>query len=175
MKDKIIEELPAVDVVEMDDDRELRRYEIGYLLAPIIAAEQVVPTVESLIRGTILAAAGQIIGGEEPQLIPLAYPIRKTVENKNLRFKEAYFASLRFTVVPEKIVELDKVFRFSPSVLRFLIIESPKLVEEPRRRLPEEVPPPAKKFKEVPPPETAMSQADMDREIEGLLAPALQL
>lgn len=174
MKDELIEELPVIDTAETDNDLEPRRYELGYLLTPIIAAETVSGTVETLIRGTITAAGGQIIGGEEPKLIPLAYPIRKTVENKNLRFQEAYFASLRFSAPPVKIIELDKVFRFSPTVLRFLIIESPKPVAESRHRPKDNVGrPPAEetkdKEKELEPPEAAMSQADLDREIEGLL------
>ncbi len=173
MIDEIIEDLPAVDVVETDDDREPRRYEIGYLLSPIVAAENVSATVETLIRGAILVAGGQVIVGEEPKLIPLAYPIRQTVENKNLSFQEAYFASLHFTVTPEKIIELDKAFRFSPSVLRFLIIESPKPVEEPRHRPKEDAPSSERSTrfaKGGEPTGVEMSQADMDREIDSLLA-----
>ena len=178
MEDKIIEKLPVVDVVETDDVREPRRYEIGYLLSPIIAPENVSATVETLIRRTILAAGGQVIFDEAPKLIPLAYSIRQTVENKNLRFQEAYFSSLRFLVAPEKIAELDRTFRFSPPVLRFLIVELPTQVEEPRRRVKEDAPPSegsAGSSKGGGPAGVEMSQADMDREIEELLAPALQL
>ena len=147
-----------------------RRYEIGYLLVPIIAAETVAQTVETLIRGAIIAAGGQILDGGEPKLVPLAYPIRKTIDNKNLRFREAYFASLRFNISPDQIAPLDQTLRSSPHLLRFLIVELPVQTEEPRRRPRMSAPPSAERSKEelLPVGET-MSQAEMDREIEGLL------
>ena len=174
MKDEIIEELSVVGEIETDDGREPRRYEIGCLLTPIIAVEAVEATAETLIRGVIGAAGGQIIGGENPKLIPLAYFIRKTVENKNLRFREAYLVSLRFSVTPEKIIELDKIFRASSSVLRFLIVELPPPGEESHRRPKEAIPSSAEESKNDELPGTVMSQADMDREIDGLLATASQ-
>mgnify|MGYP001590472688 CR=1 FL=1 len=146
---------------------ETRRYEVGYLLVPTIAAESVAGTVDTLIRDAITKAGGQIIAGDGPKLISLMYPIRKTIDNKNLRFKEAYFASLRFTVAPNQIVSLDQSWRFSPAMLRFLIIELPALVEEPPRR------PKGEPVSPIPPvepvPTEAMSQVEMDREIDNLL------
>lgn len=181
MKDEIIEEFSVANAADNnnnnDDDCEPRRYEIGYLLTPMIAAPQVAQTVETLIRGTIVTAGGKIIGSEEPKLISLPYPIRKTVDNKNLRFKEAYFASLHFSVLPDQVAALDQVFRFSPVLLRFLIVELPTRIEESRRRPREVVPLPtvnnAPKDGESAVP--AMSQADMDREIDELLGVVPQL
>jgi ribosomal protein S6 len=170
MKEETIDDLLVVPETDIDDAREARRYEIGYLLVPTIAVADVASTVETLIRDTIAKAGGQIISGDEPKLIPLMYPIRKTVENKNLRFKEAYFASLRFTVTPDQIISFDQVWRFSSAMLRFLIIELPALVEEPKRRLPDEPTSPISPAE--PAPTEAMSQVDMDREIDNLLAVA---
>lgn len=166
MKKESIEELVVINETENDDAREPRRYELGYLLVPIIATTAVVETVETLIRGTITKLSGAIIDGEEPKLIPIMYPIRKTIDNKSLRFKEAYFASLRFTLAPEKVVELDQAFRASTLVLRFLIVETPAQVEEPRRQ--------PKEGNDITATEAGetvgmMSQAEMDREIDSLL------
>ncbi len=102
MKKKPTEELEVINEAEALDSREPRRYELGYLLVPILATAAVSGTVETLIRGTITKLGGEIIDGEEPKLIPIMYPIRKTVENKNLRFKEAYFASIRFLLAPDQ-------------------------------------------------------------------------
>mgnify|MGYP001587481716 CR=1 FL=1 len=148
-----------------------RRYEIGYLLVPTIAAEAVAATIETLLRGTIAAGGGQILGGGEPKLMPLAYPIRKTIDNKNLRFREAYFASLRFNITPNRIAPLDQTFRLSPLLLRFLMVELPVQVEESPRRPRTITPLPTEKVEEKLSPGIPMSQTEMDREIEGLLLP----
>lgn len=158
--------------VLIDDEHELRRYEIGYLLVPIIGAEQVGTTVDTLIRGPIIAAGGQILGSGEPKLISLAYSMRKTLDNKNLRFKEGYFGSLFFTAFPHQISSLDQTFRSSPALLRFLITELPARAEEPVRR-PKEIVSPTP-LDQVSRPESGpvphpMSQAEMDREIDELL------
>ncbi|MFH1170677.1 MAG: 30S ribosomal protein S6 [Candidatus Vogelbacteria bacterium] len=168
MKEETIDDLLVVAETDTDEAREARRYEIGYLLVPTIATASVADTVSTLIRDAIAQAGGQIIAGDEPKLISLMYPIRKTIDNKNLRFKEAYFASLRFTVAPDQITLLDQAWRFSPAVLRFLIIELPALVEEPHRRPREE------SISPIPPvaPAETMSQVEMDREIDSLLATA---
>ena len=170
MKGETIDDLLVVAETDTDDEREARRYEVGYLLVPTIAVADVADTVETLIRDSIAKAGGQIIAGDEPKFIPLMYPIRKTIDNKNLRFKEAYFASLCFTVMPGQIASLDQAWRFSPAILRFLIVESPALKEEPKRRLPDDPTLPIPPTEPVP--AEAMSQVDMDREIDNLLAVA---
>ena len=103
--------------------------------------------------------------------MPLAYPIRKTIDNKNLRFREAYFASLRFNITPNRIAPLDQTLRLSPLLLRFLMVELPVQVEESPRRPRTITPPPAEKVEEKLSPGIPMSQTEMDREIEGLLLP----
>jgi len=176
MKGKTIEKLPVVVGTDTDDVNEPRRYEVSYLLIPIIAIEQITGTVETLIRGTITTAGGQIIGGEEPKLISLTYSIRKTIDNKNLRFKEAYFASLRFTISPDQIELLARAFRFSPPILRFLVIELPKHTEDSRRQPKEKVVLLAKNnvIKDEQSLVAEMTQADIDREIDELLVSTAQ-
>ncbi len=165
MKKKLVEELVVVNEAEALDAREPRRYELGYLLVPIIAPTAIAETVETLIRGTVTKLGGEIIDGGEPKLISLAYSIRKTVDNKNLRFKEAYFTSLRFTLSPEQVSLLDQTLSASPLVLRFLIVEMPTQVEEPRRE-----PRPTESVTAITPGAgESMSQVEMDREIDSLL------
>jgi len=173
MKNEVIEESPIVETIENSDDRESRLYELGCLLVPIIAVESLASTIETLIRGTIVSAGGQITHSEEPRSTTLAYPIRKTIDNKNVRFKEAHFVFCRFRISPEKVIELDQVFRFSPILLRHLLTELPVIqTEESHHRLPEPVPSSiesSKKVEEPLPLMRTMSDADMDEEIEGLL------
>ena len=164
MKKKLVEETVVINETEALDQREPRRYELGYLLVPILATTAVSGTVETLIRGTITKLGGEIIDGEEPKLIPIMYPIRKTVENKNLRFKEAYFASIRFLLAPDQVTTLDQTLRFSPDVLRFLIIDKPAQVEEPPRREPK-----MDDNASTPASGEVMSQTEMDKEIDSLL------
>lgn len=154
---------------DVGEDQAPRRYELGCLLSPLLAAESLADTIETLIRKPIMDVGGQIVDSKEPQSISLAYPIRKRIDNKNLRFREAHLISLRFLVPPEEIAALDRIFRFSPLLLRCLLIELPIRAEKPRRQPKGPLPPSAGSSREDEPEEGAMSQADMDREIEGLL------
>jgi len=104
-------------------DEEIRLYELGYHLVPIIA-EEVLPEEVSKIKDYIESLGGVIISHEQPKMIQLAYSLSKVVSNKRTFYNSAYFGWIKFQMASGKAPELDKVLRGDDSVLRFIIAKT---------------------------------------------------
>lgn len=104
---------------------ELTAYEIGYLLTPLVPEEQVAATVERVIVGA-LTAAGATVGVQTgPKLIPLAYRIKKMIDNRHQTFSEAYFGSIRFIASPEAGAAIGATLGRVPELVRSLLVVIP--------------------------------------------------
>lgn len=106
-------------------DEELRVYEASYLLLPFIGEEDT-PKEGGRIKESISLAGGMVFSEEEPKLIKLAYPMTKTVSNKNTRFESAYFGWVKFESEPAGIEKLKKDLENNENILRFLILKTTK-------------------------------------------------
>ncbi len=155
---------------------ETRVYEIGYLLSPLVSAAALAETAEKNLKSLIVSAGGSEVSDLPPRAIRLAYPIKQTVGHKPLIFREAFFGAWRFRLAPEAVPALGAALRASPELIRHLLIEvpPPALAEEKRARtktkraLPLRVRPAVSVRRPAEP--SAMSQAEMDKEIDQLLA-----
>lgn len=79
---------------------ETRRYELGYLIVPIVAPEALsseVAALRALIPGTVVSE-------EEPTMQSLSYPIEKALEKNKFVFDQAYFGSIVFESLPKEAV-----------------------------------------------------------------------
>jgi ribosomal protein S6 len=97
-------------------------YEVGYLLTPAIAEEQVAGEVEKL-KATIQKFDGVLITEDFPKLRQLAYTIAKSANGAlKQRFDKAYFGWVKFeasaTAATNIKTELDK----NTAILRLMLI-----------------------------------------------------
>lgn len=103
-----------------------RVYELGYLLIPTIAGENV-PAVYGDLKDLIVSKfKGEIISDEMPKNITLAYQMLKVTNNVRSKFDTAYFGWVKFTMNPEQILELKKHLDLDPNMIRFLITKTVK-------------------------------------------------
>ncbi len=109
-----------------DKDKDPKYYEIGYLLAPFIGEADKDAAVAKEIKVVIESAAGRVAAELSPSLIPLAYPIRKMIENKYSLFRDAYFGTVKFEAGPAAVVVINSALLKSESLIRFLLIETNK-------------------------------------------------
>lgn len=150
---------------------ETKTYELGLLLTPLLTEEGVAALLTTGALKQLFVRQGlELSSADAPKMIPLAYTIRKRIDNKNQVFREAYFASLRFAAAPEAIPELTAQLRKSGEVIRSLVISLPKITEPAQDRRPLSAVKP-----EVPSPENetvivADKKGVIDREIDDLLA-----
>lgn len=175
----------------MASDIELKAYELGYLLSPLVAGEQMENVFNATFKNKLEKLGGGITGELAPKTIPLAYTVSKSINNKNVKFNEAYFGAFRFELDPAAVADLKVAIDKTDEVLRFLLMKLDKRADKTqlRARLPErrnyyavpsrtEIPEHMSEEKIIKPikliqaptvDKGSMSEADIDREIEGLL------
>lgn len=103
-----------------------RVYELGYLLVPSIAPEDIPINYGNLKELVSSSFGGEIIMDEMPRLITLAYPMSKIVSNMRNKFHTAYFGWTKFIMDSEKVLELKKTLDLDPNFIRFLILKTVK-------------------------------------------------
>ncbi len=109
----------------MEDGADSRVYEVGYLLVPTISEENV-PGMYGNLKDLVSSYGGTIIADDMPRMTQLAYTMLKVVSNVRSKFNTAYFGWIKFTMDPEKVLELKKKLDLSPDIIRFLILKTVK-------------------------------------------------
>lgn len=92
-------------------------YELGYLLAPLIASEAV---------GAQAAKMKEILGGEVkaegvPAMQRLAYTISKKIGATRHDFDDAYFGWFKFEALPEQLTGIKKELEKNDLLVRYLL------------------------------------------------------
>lgn len=111
------------EIIEKGEEKDLKIYEVGYHLVPLLSEEQLPAEVGSL-KGAIEAQGGLFISEEFPKLRPLAYDIPKTVDGKKHHFNQGYFGWVKFEVAPGSVSAINKAFEKNAHVLRYILIET---------------------------------------------------
>lgn len=117
-----MEEVTSNDV---DTGVNQRVYELGYLLVPTIAEENL-PAMYGNIKELVSSFKGEIISDEMPKMIPLAYSMTKVITNIRNKFDNAYFGWIKFVMDSDKVLELKKKLDLDPNFIRFLILKTVK-------------------------------------------------
>ncbi|HQE04726.1 MAG TPA: 30S ribosomal protein S6 [Tepidanaerobacteraceae bacterium] len=95
----------------------MRKYETIFIVDPNFEADQVNELVEKF-KGLIQEQGGQIDGVDDWGKRRLAYPINKQ--------REGYYFLINFTAKPETAQYLERVYKITNGVLRYLIVKNEK-------------------------------------------------
>jgi len=95
----------------------VRKYETIFIVDPNFEADQVNELVEKF-KGLIQEQGGQIDGVDDWGKRRLAYPINKQ--------REGYYFLINFTAKPETAQDLERVYKITNCVLRYLIVKNEK-------------------------------------------------
>jgi ribosomal protein S6 len=107
------------------EDRELVVYELGYLLLPSIPEDKLGDAVDT-IKKIVTKAGGQVLDGEDPFLIELAYDMHKVVGAVKHIAKDAYIGWFKFESEPKDISSIDTELKNTGEVLRHLLVKAPR-------------------------------------------------
>ena len=110
---------------EKETNKSSQVYELGYLLVPTLAPEDV-PAVYGNLKELVSSLGGVAISDEMPKKIPLAYAMLKVAANVREKFNTAYFGWSKFTMDSDKILELKKKLDLDPKLIRFLLLKTVK-------------------------------------------------
>ena len=102
---------------------EPRIYEIGYLLSPAIREEDLEARV-SEFKESLTSLDASIISEGNPEFIDIAYEMSKVIENKRVRFNQAYFGWVKIEMDPAKMTELKEVLDKNLLLIRYLLIST---------------------------------------------------
>ena len=91
----------------------LNKYESIYIINPNVEAEGVKALVEKF-NALIETEGGKVSEVQEWGLKRLAYPIQKK--------EQGYYVLVNFEANPESIVELERVYKITDSVMKFITI-----------------------------------------------------
>ncbi len=101
---------------------EKKLYELGYHLAPYLPAEDIVVSVEKIIKSPINQLGGEVVSELNPVLNRLSYIVTKIINNKHTKFSDAYFGAVRFYLPAGVAPKLEEILLKDDLVIRHLII-----------------------------------------------------
>ncbi|MFA7315391.1 MAG: 30S ribosomal protein S6 [Candidatus Paceibacterota bacterium] len=109
----------------MESEKEVRTgvYEIGYLMVPSIAEENLGGEVTAF--KDILSEHGvTFISDEYPKMIELAYEMSRSIANKKQKFSYGYFGWVKFECTPEVAHTLKNLLEKNEKIIRYLLIKT---------------------------------------------------
>lgn len=104
-------------------DENKKIYELGYNILPTVSEEDVAKTVGAF-KDALAKMGAEMIVDQYPQMINLAYEMVKEIENKNRKFKNAFFGWMKFELAASELEAFKTLVEKNANILRFLIIKT---------------------------------------------------
>ncbi|MFA7309604.1 MAG: 30S ribosomal protein S6 [Candidatus Paceibacterota bacterium] len=126
-------EAQSPEIVDSSDNEAiLRIYEVGYLVIPTVAEENVEKVVGE-IRGIIEKVGGSFIAEGAPTLTRLSYEMEAREGDKRVYHDRGYFGWLKFEAPTAVVPMLNDALKVNASILRHIIFQTVR--EETRARM----------------------------------------
>lgn len=97
-------------------------YEVGFHIIPSVPQDKLGEEF-STIKGNLEKNGAIVISEEVPKFKNLSYEMRKDFGGKYEKYNQAYFGWIKFEI-GEGVLEIDKFFKTSPVILRYLLIKT---------------------------------------------------
>jgi len=153
---------------DINEDVCLSVYEVGYLMVPTIAEENLGGEITAF-KDFLSSHGVSFISEENPRMIELAYEMSRSVNNKKQKFSYGYFGWVKFECSSSTAQIIKEELDKNEKIIRYLLIKtvrentmSPKRAwrgDSKRRSAP--------KVEEVSAP---INEETIDKEIEALVA-----
>ncbi|HLP86499.1 MAG TPA: 30S ribosomal protein S6 [Candidatus Paceibacterota bacterium] len=111
------------DVNASEKEAKLVVYEVGYLMVPTIAEENLGGEVTSF-KDMFTENGAVFISDEYPKLIELAYEMSRSIENKKQKFSYGYFGWVKFECRGEQAKVIKSILDKNEKLIRFLMIKT---------------------------------------------------
>lgn len=107
----------------MEKETKMTVYEVGYLLVPTIAEENVGGEVTNL-KDMLSSNGAQFISDEFPKMMELAYQMSRDIANKKNKFTTGYFGWVKFELPTENALTVKGNLDRNESIIRYLMIKT---------------------------------------------------
>ena len=101
----------------------LNVYEVGYLMLPTIAEENLGGEV-TVFKDMFTENGAVFISDEYPKLIELAYEMSRSIENKKQKFSYGYFGWVKFECTTDQAQAIKAILDKNEKLIRFLMIKT---------------------------------------------------
>ena len=114
-----------VEVNDVSEEKEIRLsvYEVGYIMVPTIAEENLGGEVTSF-KDMFLENGAAFISDEYPKLIELAYEMSRSINNKRQKFSYGYFGWVKFECTTDQASIIKGILDKNEKLVRFLMIKT---------------------------------------------------
>ncbi len=109
----------------MESEKEVRTsvYEVGYLMVPSIAEENLGGEV-TVFKDTLTDFGVTFISDEYPKMIELAYEMSRSIANKKQKFSYGYFGWVKFECTPEVAHAIKGMLEKNEKLIRYLLVKT---------------------------------------------------
>ena len=107
-------------------------YEVGFHVLPTVAEAQVGDIVIGF-KEELKKRGAEILAEEAPKRVRLAYTMQQSTGGSREKYNEAYFGWIKFECMREEIGGLEEALRSNRSLLRHLLITTPRESSGPSR------------------------------------------
>ena len=111
----------AANVEEKDVQNSV--YEVGYLMIPSIAEENLGEEV-TIFKDSLLEKGVVFISDEYPKMLELAYEMSRSIANKNQKFLYGYFGWVKFECPTSQALVIKEMLDKNEKIIRFLLIKT---------------------------------------------------
>lgn len=121
----MVKKKTEVETEEISEEKEFRLsvYEVGYLMVPTIAEENLGSEV-TLFKDMFTENGAVFISDEYPKLIELAYEMSRTINNKKQKFSYGYFGWVKFECDTLQAQVIKGILDKNEKLVRFLMIKT---------------------------------------------------
>ena len=98
-------------------------YEVGYLMVPTIAEENLGGEITSF-KDTLQANGAVFISDEYPKLMELAYTMVRSINNKKQKFSNGYFGWVKFECSTSQAKVIKGILEKDERLIRYLFIKT---------------------------------------------------
>lgn len=106
-----------------DTDVSLSVYEVGYLMVPTIAEENLGAEV-SEFKETLTNLGATFIADEHPKMMELAYEMSRSIANKKQKFSYGYFGWVKFECTTANATVIKDMLDKNEKLIRYLFIKT---------------------------------------------------
>lgn len=122
---------------EENKTTDIKLYELSFNLVPTLSAEKASAHFES-IKKILSKHKAEITKEANPELINLAYTMIKKINEKNVRFDQAYFGFVVFNATTTAVEEIKLEIDADKNVIRYLLIKTVDDFEHSTNKLPKD-------------------------------------
>lgn len=109
--------------MENEVDTKSGVYEVGYIMVPTIAEENLGPEITNF-KDSLSKNGAVFISEEHPRFIELAYEMSRSVNNKKQKFSNGYFGWVKFECTTSEARMIKDLLDKDEKLVRYLLIKT---------------------------------------------------